>query len=72
MVDVQYFDRYDSPRYPLSEYGVNITLFAPKIVDIRDEDGRWVSSYYEALTPDIGAYSITQFYPCDEDDEKCK
>ena len=72
MVDVQYFDRYDSPRYMLSEYGVNITLFAPKIVDIRDEDGRWVSSYYQPLTPDIGAYWITQYYPCDDDDEECK
>ena len=50
-VDVQYVDRFDSPEYKLSDYGVNITLFAPKIVDVRDEDGTWISSYYEALTP---------------------
>ena len=71
-VDVQYFDRFDSPEYKLSDYGVNITLFAPKIVDVRDEDGTWISSYYETLTPQIGAYWITQYYPCDEEDEECK
>ena len=73
MVDFQYFDRFDSPRYYLHENGVNITLFAPKIVDIRDEnDGRWISSYYEPLRPEIGAYWITQYYPCDEGDDECK
>lgn len=71
-VDVQYFDRFDSPNYKLSDYGVGITLFAPKIVDIRDENGNWVSSYYEHLRPEIGAYWVTQYYPCDESDEECK
>ena len=49
-----------------------MTIFTPKISDIRDENGRWVSSYYEQLRPEIGSYWVTQYYPCEAEDEVCK
>ena len=70
-MDVQYFDRFESSDFKIDEYGVQMTLFAPKIADIRDENGKWVSSFYEPLRKEIGAYWITQYYPCDVDDEEC-
>ena len=61
-ISIEKYDRHGSESYFLKDNGVKFYLFSYMYYE---------DNSFEHLTPDIGTYYLTQYFPCDEGNIIC-
>ena len=70
-VSIDKYDRFGSPSYYLKDNGVQFYIFSNKWNEAYSKNDTYLGIEFEYLTPEIGSYYLSQYFPCDADDTAC-
>ena len=70
-VNIEKYDRFESDSFLLKDHGFKMYLFSYQAFFNFDDNGKFQGAEFDYLTPEIGSYWLTHYFPCDEDDTAC-
>ena len=70
-INIEKYDRFGSPSYYLKDHGVKFYLFSYQMEYAYSKNDTFLGAEFEYLTPEIGYYSLVQYFPCDAGNTTC-